>query len=174
MSNAIKIGNTTIITVANMEKETLNLAKKAATIDALIHRLGVSGLYHAQNSGDTRSLFKVIEAMPKSSRLKAFKQWLISFGAFEVDGKGALLMTDDKLHLKKGRGDDDWNVVGAEAEPFWTYTKERVPADPDWNKLVAAFIKKAGDIDGVDAEKLAAEIAKFAPVANDESVDQAA
>jgi hypothetical protein len=174
MSKAIKIGNTTIITVANMEKETLSLAKKAATIDALIHRLGVSGLYHAQNSGDTRSLFKVIEAMPKSSRLKAFKQWLINFGAFEVDDKGNLLMTDDKLHLKKGRTDDDWNVVGAEADPFWSHTKEKDPVAPDWDKMVAAFVKRAGGIEGIDTESLASVLATFKPAANEVEVEQAA
>lgn len=169
-STTVKFAAVTVITdAAKLAESVDSVARKGKSLDTLIHKTGVSCMYHAQQHGDVTLLEKLVEAMPKSSRRKALITWAednMPLDGKVVDGKNGVSIT-----LKKGRTDADFTLTEAAATPFWEHTKEKDPRPMTLKQAIAAFGKnldkavKAGTASAAEAAALKAAVAGSA---NDE------
>ena len=154
----MKIGKTTIITEsAKVTASIASIDGRGKKLDADIHKTGVSCMYHAQQFGDVTLMQNLIMALPKSARRKGFIAWVDAHMpvAAETDNKTGAVT------LSKDRTEADFKLDGAEASPFWMFTKEPNVVPLTLNGMIAAFRKqvtKAAKQEGeseVDASKLA-------------------
>ena len=101
-------------------KANIRLIKDAGDkMDIRIHETGVSVLSHAKEHGDWSEMQRLYDALPRSARRQAFVTWVKD---------NSPLHFDDKLgkFLKSKGNKAEYNVDGANAVPFWDYTKEIV------------------------------------------------
>lgn len=144
MSKQIKIANVTIITDAAKLNDTIaDVARKGKTLDNLIHRAGVSCMYHAREHGDVTKMVGLIQAMPKASRRKALVAWIEAHMPVDEVKDNA---TETTIKLTKGRKADDFLLADAAATPFWDFTQERAPVAMTVERAIKAFenaLKKA-------------------------------
>lgn len=120
-----KFANVTVITAAAKLNEAISsIASRGKRLDADIHRAGVSCLFHIREHGDVTLLARLIEALPKSGRRKAFNHWAESHAPIEIDDKGAKGVV---VQLKKDRKPEDFKMEDAAGTPFWDFTQERAP-----------------------------------------------
>lgn len=101
-------------------KHNIRLIKGAGEkLDTRVHETGVSILEHAREHGRWTDIQSLYEALPKSGRRKAFVKWVVDHSP---------LIFDDKLgkFAKSKASKREYDVDGANATPFWDYTKEVV------------------------------------------------
>jgi hypothetical protein len=110
-------------------KHNITLINRAGQVmDERIHLTGVSILSHAKEHGDWSQMQRLYEALPKSSRRKAFEKWVCAFSPLKFDDKLGKFMKPKKTKV-------EYDVEGADATPFWDYTKE-VAQSLDLDKLL--------------------------------------
>lgn len=158
-----KFAHVTVITDTTKLADAIDsVATKGKTLDNLIHRAGVSCMYHAQQHGDVTLAEKLIEAMPRSSRRKGLVVWFED--NMPVDGKISDTKAGVSITLKKGRADTDFTLSEAAAVPFWDHTVEKTPRPMTLQQAIAAFGKnldkavKAGTASAAEAAALKAAV----------------
>lgn len=110
-------------------KHNIRLIKNAADLmDERIHETGVSILAHANEHGDWTATQSLYEALPKSARREAFVKWITDHSPLKFD-------KELKRFIKPKKSKRGYDVDGANAQPFWDYTKEVAPK-LDLNKLL--------------------------------------
>ena len=105
-----------------------NIKNAGIKLDQRIHETGVSIMQHAADHGDWTPMQRLFDALPKAGRKKAFVTWVVSFTPLKFD---------DKLgtFVKSKKSKREYDVAGANATPFWDYTKE-VAQTLDVDKLL--------------------------------------
>ncbi|BAN92312.1 hypothetical protein X534_gp01 [Ralstonia phage RSB3] len=152
---------------APLTKLIVSIGKRAAKLDQEIHLAAVSVIVHTAKHNDPDISTKLVDAMGKTMRKQALIQWMLAYGAFKLDEKGALVYDVKRKEAVLA----DENIAAAEAEPFWDYTPEPKYVQFDLAKALAALMKKAEkalsspeqDAALVSPEKLAALRAMVEP-----------
>jgi len=144
-----------------IDAATKSIASRGVRFDKDVHIAGVSCLNHIELHGDITLLNNLVSALPKGSRVNAFKEWA------EVHGK--VKYSDE---LKAFTFDKEKTTLLTEAiENSWVEFKP----DPEYKTLdfsaaLAALLKKAnervnaGKGDKIDAAVLAKANALFSEV----------
>ena len=150
-----------ILTVKESMKAIKLIAVAGKKLDERIHEVGVSGLAHCLEHGDSTALTALCNAMPKSARGNALKEWITEHAPLAwVNAKQAW----------KGNGKFEGNMddvlAHAYANPFYN-KKDTAPsvfnADKYMQTVVARLIKEGVNIADFTAkleEKAQAKAAK--------------
>jgi len=78
----------------------VSIANRGKKLDADIHKFAVSAALHTAVHGQPHYVNKLIEAMPKGSRVNALREWFSLFGPVEYNSDTKLFVTD-KDHAKQ-------------------------------------------------------------------------
>lgn len=110
----------------NMDIKIINrniktIRTNGAKLDALIHSTAVGCLVHCQAHGDCTPMDQLLEALPKASRIEAFKVWVQTFSPirWNGDGKVGVAKEGTKLYVP-------FDIEQAEKVPYWALTEEKV------------------------------------------------
>ncbi len=120
-------------------------------LDKHIHVTAVSVLNHFILHGDCTLATNLVDAMPKSGRKKALIEWFRTFGNLKYDTKREV--------FGKGTKEEQNNLEGAAAMPFWDLTAEKDPKPITIEailNMVQARIKKGrekGDLDDAEVKR---------------------
>lgn len=126
-----KIGSTVIYTdVATLDKRIVQLGKDAKSFNNAMHRVLLSGLYHARECGDTGYLARALDSLSDGSvRTKRIADWIIAHCPVAQDDEGnpklSRLADGWKMKLvseQDGRTPEMFKLEDAEAAPWWTFT----------------------------------------------------
>ena len=125
-----------ILTIKQAQATIKLIVSGGKKLDERIHQVGVSGLAHYKEHGDTSTLTALADAMPKSSRGNALKYWItknanVKWDKKAFNGKGGF------VKAKKGE-ECIANVIEASESPFWEKTDTEQSVF-DAKKAVSAF-----------------------------------
>ena len=151
-----------------LNKAIKSIASRAKSLDADLHSAAVSALYHAFEHKSTAPMLNLLEAVGKSQRKGALKNWLDHYGCFMVKEGGTIGI--DPIKHNKG-----FLQAEAVATPFWELTPDRdgitMLSSAD---MVQALIKRMtnaqakGKLDA-DGERMIAALKAVIPAAPVES-----
>lgn len=127
-----------------------SVATRGKKIDADIHKIAVSCLVHADKHGDVTLAQKLVQAMPKSGRANALKDWFLAFGKFTYDSTSKSLAYDKKAVTL---------TEEAISMPFWEFKPEPEYVPFDINARIARLVKDAEKA-SAKGEKVPAETLK--------------
>lgn len=117
-TSTVKVGNVTILTAAaDVQKLAASVAKRGKTLVNDIHRMSVSGLWHAMKHGDVTPLQGVLKVLRKGHR-QPVADWARTFAPIESIGK------DGKVTLKKGWKPSEFDLESAAATHFEEFSKD--------------------------------------------------
>lgn len=120
----------------DLSKAIKSIATRSKKLDTDLHSVAVSALHHAFEHGSTAPMLNLLDAVGKSQRKGALKNWLDKFGCFMVKESGTVGI--DPVKRKEG-----FKEAEACKTPFWELT-----ADTDGNTplssadMVANFLKR--------------------------------
>lgn len=142
-----------VLTMKQANKSITLISAAGAKLDERIHTVGVAGIAHFLQHGDTTLISELCHAMPRSGRGNALKQWItkhvaVKWNAKAHGGKGGYVKKEHSA--EKQAIMSSWHKVAiimqAMKEPF--YLKEDKEASV-WNEqgaivsLVKRLAKKA-------------------------------
>lgn len=104
-----------MLNLKNITKNISLIKSAGIKLDARIHETGVSIMNHARQYHDWSKMQDLYDALPKSGRREAFVKWVSDFTPLHFK---------DGLFLKPKKSSREYDVDGANATPFWEYTKE--------------------------------------------------
>lgn len=153
-----------------------SIAKRGKALDRDIHKAGISALDHALRDGQVTPLTQLVDALPQSSRGKAFVVWAEAHAPLTIaKGKG-----ETKVKLKKGRTVEEFRMEEAATTPFWMFTEERDPIVPTLERWFAStkrglerVVKNDDNVDEARAAEIMA-VLEAAIAAGQEDAAQAA
>lgn len=152
-------GKLTLLNTANdIGKAITSVIRRVAKLDKDLHVIASSILMHADKHGDITLANKLIDAMPKSARKNAMRDWFIAHGKFAWDEKNKnLAYAKSKSTL----------YDESQQRPFFAFTAEPEYKPFDMDAAIASLLKRAEKAiengDAVDTTKLTA-IRKLATV----------
>ena len=109
-----------------LSKAIKSIATRSKKLDHDLHSVAVSALHHAFEHGSTAPMLNLLDAIGKSQRKGALKNWLDKFGCFMVKETGTVGI--DPVKRKAGFKEAD-----AIKTPFWELT-----ADTDGNTQLSS------------------------------------
>jgi len=125
-----------IVSAKTLSAAITRIGKAGAKLDTEVHDAAIQAMLHAKEYGDCTHLTRLLFALPKQSRAKAFKFYVTQFcpvywAKSEKDGK-----VTEGFRLSKTREDADWRIVAASEVFFWDYTKEVTQQEFDAEMLL--------------------------------------
>lgn len=108
-------------------------------LDAAIHRAAVSALAHAHKSGDACFVEKLLNVMPKGSRIKGLIAWVRDHAPVDIRTKNGEFLASNR----KGWKPEEFKLAEAAATPYWEHTVEKDPTPLTVARLVAYLKNKA-------------------------------
>lgn len=134
-------------TLKTIDKNIKTITTNAAKLNRLIHDTGMMIMRHAQEHGDCTRALTLVRAMPASMRRTMLVAWFDKYSPIRV------LLSDknsDRVGIlkKDAKNYVEWNLEGAEAEPFYEIA-EATPEKPalDFEALLAMVQRLAKQID---------------------------
>ena len=140
-----------MLDIKTIEKNINLISKAGKVMDERIHITGVSILYHAHKHGDFSSINKLFQALPYSSRLEAFKVWVVEHTPLHFEDKTGLF-------VKSRHNKTEYRVEAANKTPFWKFTVEKTIV-PNWDNvlnfdtMISSAIKAADKAESSDQSK---------------------
>lgn len=150
-----------ILTLKQARRTISLIASAGAKLDERIHQVGVSGLDHYRNNGDTTALTELVKAMPRSARGNALKYWCTKYANIRWDSK-AFAKTGGFVKKSKS-ADIECHVEEAMANPFYNKEdKEPAKFNPQsrTKAFISAFSKALGNGE-ISTEDMAAAKAEI-------------
>jgi len=125
-----------------MDIKTINskiksIKTRGKNLDKDIHETGVAIMRHAAKHHDYSAANRLVDAMPKSGRTKAFIKWFSDHTPYNWNEKEKTF----KLPKNKDKR-RQFMIDEAEKVPFWEYTVEKEPGEVDVDKMLAALFKR--------------------------------
>jgi hypothetical protein len=125
-----------------MELEQINakiksIKTRGKNIDKDIHMTGVAIMRHAMAHGDYSAANRLVDAMPKSGRTKAFIKWFSDHTPYNWNEKDKVFKLPRNKDNRRAFLIDEANAV-----PFWEYTIEKEPGEVDVEKMLASLFKR--------------------------------
>ena len=136
-------GITLAITVVDLDKLLATVTTRSLSLDSLIHKAGLSAIYHTQQTKDSGYVKQLIAAVPNGPRRKALVAWFEAFMPIKP-----ILFDGDKISVKlvKNRKDEDWQLDDAATSPWVAFkpaAKPRKALDGDaFEKRIAGLCKQ--------------------------------
>lgn len=121
------------LTVKQINAKSEALGKQTKNIQEAIHNHAIVIAQHIAEHGDVTIADTLVEALGKSLRSNALRQWFLDFGG---------CMWNDKKKKFGKKKDFTLDVGAATANPFWEYVPEAAFKPIDGNALLAAALKK--------------------------------
>lgn len=125
-----------------MDIKTINakiksIATRGKSLDKDIHETGVAIMQHAEKHHDYSAANRLVAALPKSGRTKAFIKWFSDHTPYNWND------TDKVFKLPKNKDKRRaFLIEEANAVPFWEYTVEKEPGEIDVDKMLASLFKR--------------------------------
>ena len=125
-----------------MDIKTINakiksIATRGKSLDKDIHETGVAIMRHAEKHHDYSAANRLVDALPKSGRTKAFIKWFSDHTPYNWNNEEKCF----KLPKNKDKR-RQFLIEEAEKVPFWEYTVEKEPGEIDVDKLIASLFKR--------------------------------
>ena len=114
-----------------------SIKTRGKNIDKDIHETGVAIMRHAEKHHDYSAANRLVDAMPKSGRTKAFIKWFSDHTPYNWN--------EQEKTFKLPKNKDNRRVFlidEAEKVPFWEYTVEKEPGEIDVDKMLANLFKR--------------------------------
>lgn len=117
----------------------------AKSLQAQIHLVAVSTLVHVRDTGDTRGMLALVQALPNGQRVEGLKAWAtgMSSGAISF-GKNADT-GETTIKLAKERTPAMFLIEQAEVTDYGSYTKEAKPRTFTVEQLIKQLSSRAND-----------------------------
>jgi hypothetical protein len=126
-----------IMDIKTINKKIKSIAKRGKSLDKDIHETGVAIMQHAMAHHDYSAANRLVAALPKSGRTKAFIKWFSDHTPYNWND------TDKVFTLPKNKDKRRQFLISeAEAVPFWEYTVEKEPGEIDVDKMLANLFKR--------------------------------
>jgi len=119
-----------------MDIKTINakiksIATRGKSLDKDIHETGVAIMQHAEKHHDYSAANRLVDALPKSGRTKAFIKWFSDHTPYNWNEK------EKTFKLPKNKDKRRVFLIDeAEKVPFWEYTVEVTPGTIDVDKCL--------------------------------------
>jgi hypothetical protein len=123
--------------IKTIDKKIKSIKTRGKNIDKDIHETGVAIMQHAMAHGDYSAANRLVDALPKSGRTKAFIKWFSDHTPYNWNEQEKTF----KLPKNKDKR-RQFMIEEAEAVPFWEYTVEKEPEALDINKIIASLFKR--------------------------------
>lgn len=134
-----------ILSVEECNKSIGEIRSNAKALQAVIHTVACSTLVHVRDTGDTRGMLALVQALPNGQRVEGLKAWYtgmssgaITFGKNNDTG-------ETTVKLAKDRKPEMFLMEQAEATDFGSYTKEARPRTFTVEQLIKQLQAKADD-----------------------------
>ena len=108
-----------------------SIKTRGKNIDKDIHETGIAIMRHAAKHGDYTRANKLVDAMPKSGRTKAFIKWFSDHTPLNWNDKEKVFKLPKNKDKRRAFLIDEANAV-----PFWEYTVEVTPGTIDVDKCL--------------------------------------
>jgi hypothetical protein len=123
--------------IKTIDKKIKSIKTRGKNIDKDIHETGVAIMQHAMAHGDYSAANRLVDALPKSGRTKAFIKWFSDHTPYNWNEQ------EKTFKLPKNKDNRRaFLIEEAEAVPFWEYTVEKEPEALDINKIIASLFKR--------------------------------
>jgi hypothetical protein len=133
--------------IKQIDSKIKSIKTRGKNIDKDIHETGVAIMRHAMAHGDYSAANRLVDAMPKSGRTKAFIKWFSDHTPYNWN--------EQEKTFKLPKNKDNRRVFlidEAEKVPFWEYTVEKEPGEIDVDKMLAALFKRVEKAEGEGRE----------------------
>lgn len=139
-----------IKTSAELDKAIASWASRSKKLMHEGHVLAMSALTLMQKANDTGPMNRLLLAMPKGTKVKSMKEWMLAFAPLSQN-EGQDASTKPLLYRKDG----EYDLVNAAKNPWFNFSPE-VAQDPvfDVLKAIDNIIKRAEGKELVHAELL--------------------
>jgi len=123
--------------IKQINKKIKSIKTRGKSLDKDIHDTGVAIMRHALQHHDYSAANRLVDALPKSGRTKAFIKWFSDHTPYNWND------TDKVFTLPKNKDKRRAFLIDeANAVPFWEYTVEKEPGEIDVDKLLASLFKR--------------------------------
>jgi hypothetical protein len=117
--------------IKQINKKIKSIKNRGKSLDKDIHETGVAIMRHALQHHDYTAANRLVDAMPKSGRTKAFIKWFSDHTPYNWNEK------DKVFKLPKNKDKQRAFLIDeAEKVPFWQYTAEVTPGIIDVDKCL--------------------------------------
>ena len=123
--------------IKQINKKIKSIKTRGKSLDKDIHETGVAIMRHAQQHHDYTAANRLVDAMPKSGRTKAFIKWFSDHTPYNWNEKDKVFKLPKNKDKQRAFLIDEANAV-----PFWEYTVEKEPGEVDVEKMLASLFKR--------------------------------
>ena len=123
--------------IKQIDAKIKSIKTRGKSLDKDIHETGVAIMQHALQHHDYSAANRLVDAMPKSGRTKAFIKWFSDHTPYNWNEKEKVFTLPKNKDKRRAFLIDEANAV-----PFWEYTVEKEPGEIDVDKMLAALFKR--------------------------------
>ena len=123
--------------IKQIDSKIKSIKTRGKNIDKDIHETGVAIMRHAMAHGDYSAANRLVDAMPKSARTKAFIKWFSDHTPYNWTEKEKCFKLPKDASKRR-----QFMIDEAKAVPFWEYTVEKEPEALDIDKAIASLFKR--------------------------------
>jgi len=117
--------------IEQIDNKIKSIKTRGKNIDKDIHETGVAIMRHAMAHGDYTRANRLVDAMPKSGRTKAFIKWFSDHTPYNWNEKEKTFKLPKNKDKRRG-----FLIAAAIKVPFWEYTAEVTPGTIDVDKCL--------------------------------------
>tara|TARA_R110000823_G_scaffold194054_1_gene325473 strand:+ start:178 stop:636 length:459 start_codon:yes stop_codon:yes gene_type:complete len=123
--------------IKEINKRIKSIKTRGKNIDRDIDIAGCAIMEHAAEHGDYSAANRLVDALPKSARTKAFITWFSDHTPYNwTEKEKCFKLPKDAIKRRQFMIDE------AKAVPFWEYTVETEPKSLDIDKVIASLFKR--------------------------------
>ena len=123
--------------IKEINKRIKSIKGRGKNIDRDIDIAGCAIMEHAAEHGDYSAANRLVDALPKSARTKAFITWFSDHTPYNwTEKEKCFKLPKDAIKRRQFMIDE------AKAVPFWEYTVETEPKSLDIDKVIASLFKR--------------------------------
>jgi len=123
--------------IKQINKKIKSIKTRGKNIDKDIHETGVAIMQHAEEYHDYSAANRLVDAMPKSGRTRAFIKWFSDHTPYNWTEKEKCFKLPKDASKRR-----QFMIAEAKAVPFWEYTVEKEPETLDIDKIIASLFKR--------------------------------
>lgn len=149
---AVKV-NMEAASLRDIDRNINQIRTLSRRLDPLIHETATAIMKHAKEHNDCSRAALLVDAMPKSARSNALMQWFLDFSPIIVQrvtdkNTGKAIVKAKLAKEGKSRHFKEYDIEGAQANPFYEYKRESdfiVLDGAALDKQVVSLIKRLRD-----------------------------
>ena len=123
--------------IKEINKRIKSIKTRGKNIDRDIDIAGCAIMEHAAEHGDYSAANRLVDALPKSGRTKAFIKWFSDHTPYNwTEKEKCFTLPKDASERRQ------FMINEAKAVPFWEYTVEKEPEALDIDKAIASLFKR--------------------------------